>query len=312
MIASHRCLLSFPRRFHVLTACLASSSKRTKANKGKKYSPPDKVEELFSLVKGNKNTRFNSPTAGAREQGELPTGLTHFYLYSLSTPNGQKVGIMLEELEMEYDAFRIDLDKGEQFKTRFVEINPNSKIPIAIDIVKGKPIHLFESGSILLYLAEKHGKFLPKDHQGRTEALNWLFWASANLSPIAGDCFGHFFCYAADDKHDARDYGLARYGMEVKRLLSVIDKHLEYKQYVAGDEYTIADIAIFPWIFHLRQGYRFEVDKNAANNFLSMEDTYPSLMAWNDRLLRRPAIMRGLRVCEWSKPYSKPWSASNT
>lgn len=208
------------------------------------WTPPAKVEELFAAASGNKFAGINQPTSGAREEKPLERGSAPFQLYSIATPNGQKVGIMLEELQelglADYDAFAIGLG-GAQFGSGFVGVNPNSKIPAAVDYdtPDGKPLELFESGSIVLYLAEKFKKFLPSDFRGRAECMNWAFWQMAGQGPMTGN-FGHFFVYAPADKCETRSYGAARYGMEVQRLCHVLDTHLSTRKYIVGEEYSIA------------------------------------------------------------------------
>jgi len=259
------------------------------------WTPPAKVAELFPVLTGNQFSSINSPTSGARTERALPDGSAPFQLYSLNTPNGQKVGIILEELGIKYDAHVISLS-GDQFTSGFVGVNPNSKIPAAIDKEGpgGTPIHLFESGSILLYLAEKHNRFLPTDKRLRQEVLNWLFWQVGGQGPMTGN-FGHFMVYAPPDKKDARSYGTARYGMEVQRLCSVLETHLATRKYMVGEEYTIADMAIFPWFNHLRVGYKHKSGIGAAE-FLSV-DKYVHANAWADRILERPAVKKGITVC---------------
>ena len=211
-----------------------------------KYNPPN----IWTYKEGNggKFAGINRPTAGARVQKPLPVGKHQFQLYSLGTPNGMKVSIMFEELlelgikEAEYDAFLINISEGDQFTSGFVEINSNSKIPAMVDKNNGKPVHVFESGSILLYLAEKFGKFLPKDIEGKTKVMNWLFW-QVGSGPFIGGGFGHFYAYAPEKF----EYPIDRFAMEAKRQLDVLDKELATKRFIAGDEYTIADMAIFPW-----------------------------------------------------------------
>ncbi|KAJ3337600.1 hypothetical protein HDU93_000796 [Gonapodya sp. JEL0774] len=208
------------------------------------WTPPKKIEELFAATSGNMFASVNAPTAGARTVESLPVGDAPLQLYSLATPNGQKVGIMLEELAeagvegAEYDAFVIQLN-GPQFTSGFVGVNPNSKIPALVDTkpLDGKePINLFESGSIVLYLAEKYKKFIPEDVRKKAEVMNWVFWQMAGM------------VYAPADKVEARNYGVARYGMEVLRLCDVLEHHLaDGRTYLLGDEYSIADIMIFPW-----------------------------------------------------------------
>ncbi|KNC75048.1 hypothetical protein SARC_12418 [Sphaeroforma arctica JP610] len=195
------------------------------------WTPPSKIEDLYKNADGNKFASINAPTAGARDDVELPKGESPIQLYSLATPNGIKASIMLEELSeagvLKYDAHKIDISKGEQFHKGFVDINPNSKIPCMLDGEgpDGKPIHLFESASIVLYLAEKYNMFLPSDPRLKAEVMNWIFWQMAGQGPMTGN-FGHFMVYAPADKGAARDYGVARYGMEVQRLSDVLEKHL--------------------------------------------------------------------------------------
>jgi len=272
------------------------------------FKPPSKVEDLFAATAGNQFANINRPTAGAREEKILPTGEAPFQFYSLATPNGQKPAILLEELGIEYDAHTIIIN-GEQFGSGFVEVNPNSKIPAALDKdgPGGKAVRLFESVSIMLYLAEKYNRFLPSDPALKPEVVNWLFWQVGGQGPMTGACFGHFYCYAPDNAHAAREYGLSRYGMEVKRLLSVLENHLEGKTYMVGEEYSIADMAIFPWTQHLRTGYINPGNKIPAAEFLTLESTYPSVMAWCDRIKARPAVQRGMTVCQWAQKKSKPW-----
>jgi GST-like protein len=227
---------------------------------------------------------INKPTAGARSEKQLPIGSHPIQLYSLGTPNGQKVTIMLEELGIEYDAFLINITKEEQFTTGFVEINPNSKIPAMVDYSnKQKPIRVFESCAILLYLAEKYNKFIPKDPAQRVECLNWLFW-QAGSAPFIGGGFGHFYKYAPI----AIEYAINRYSMETKRLLDVLDKHLHGKQFICGQEYTIADISIYTWFLCIDTGY------NAAE-FLSL-NSYENVCRWMSTIYERDAVKRGLRV----------------
>lgn len=255
-----------------------------------KYTPP----KVWTYKEGNggKFAGINRPFAGARTQRELPVGDHNFQLYSLATPNGVKVTIMFEELlelgikDAEYDAFLINIGEGEQFTTGFVEINPNSKIPALLDKNNGKPIHVFESGSILLYLAEKFGKFLPKDLAQRTEVLNWLFW-QMGAGPFIGGGFGHFFAYAPEKF----EYPIDRFTMEAKRQLDLLDKELGKKRFIAGDEYSIADMAIFPWYGLLVKGENYQ----GAAEFLGASE-YKNLLRWADEILERPAVKRGRMV----------------
>ena len=254
-----------------------------------KYIPP-KVW-TFDSENGGEFASINRPTAGARETKELPEGKHPFQLYSLGTPNGVKVTIMFEELlelgfnEAEYDAFLINIGKGEQFNSGFVEINPNSKIPALVDKNGGEPISVFESGSILLYLAKKFNKFLPPDLKGQTEVLNWLFW-QVGSAPYLGGGFGHFYSYAPEKF----EYPIDRFAMETKRQLDVLDKNLESRKYIAGDEYSIADMAIFPWYGALVKGKLYD-----AAEFLSVEE-YKNIQRWADELIKRPAVLRGRLV----------------
>lgn len=281
------------------------------AEKPVTWKPPQKVEELFAATTGNKWASINRPTAGPREEQEVPRGQAPFQFYSLATPNGQKPAILLEELGIDYDAHKIRLD-GAQFTSGFVDINPNSKIPAAVDLdgPGGTPVKLFESASILVYLAEKYQRFLPSNPALKAEIMNWLFWQVGGQGPITGACFGHFFVYAPDDKIETRDYGVARYGMEVQRLCSVLENHLATRTYMVGEEYTIADIAIFPWFQQLRTGYHHSTGVTAAN-FLSIIENYPNVNAWADRILERPAVQRGMTVCSWVGEATKPWLASS-
>ncbi|MBV8522233.1 MAG: glutathione-dependent disulfide-bond oxidoreductase [Acetobacteraceae bacterium] len=234
---------------------------------------------------------INRPIAGATHDKELPIGRHPLQLYSLGTPNGQKVTIMLEELlalghaGAEYDAWLINIGEGEQFGSGFVAVNPNSKIPALLDRSGPKPIRVFESGSILLYLAEKFGAFLPKDLAARTECLNWLFWQMGS-APYLGGGFGHFYFYAPTKI----EYAIDRFAMEVKRQLDVLDRRLADNEFLAGAEFTIADIATFPWYGGLAKGLAY-----GAGEFLSVQD-YRHVQRWSDAILARPAVKRGRMV----------------
>lgn len=263
---------------------------------------------MYAATQGNTWSGINRPTAGAREEKSLVEGSAPIQLYSLATPNGKKVGILLEELGLDYDAHVISIMKGDQFSSGFVAVNPNSKIPAVVDKdgPDGKPINIFESGAILQYLAEKHGQFIPKDPRARVACFNWLHWQMGGLGPFCGQ-FGHFFAYAPADKGAAREYGTSRYGMEVQRLCSVLDQHLAASgdQYLAGEEYSIADMAVFPWYQALRQGgYKNPGSQVTSTAFLSMEQ-YTHANAWADKIAARPAVVRGVTVCSGGK--SKPW-----
>ena len=240
---------------------------------------------------GGKFASINRPIAGATQERELPTGEHPLQLYSLATPNGVKVTIMLEELlelgisEAEYDAWLIRINEGDQFGSGFVDINPNSKIPAMLDNSVSPPLRLFESGSILLYLAEKFGAFIPDDIRGRTECLNWLFW-QVGSGPFLGGGFGHFYAYAPEKF----EYPINRFAMETKRQLDVLDRQLAENRYVAGDEYSIADMAIWPWYGVLVDGKLYD-----AGEFLEVH-TYSHIQRWKDEIAARPAVERGRKV----------------
>ncbi|MEI1688006.1 glutathione-dependent disulfide-bond oxidoreductase [Acinetobacter baumannii] len=236
-------------------------------------------------------TDLNQPTSGARYEHTLPVGEHPLQLYSLATPNGQKVTILLEELlalghqGAEYDAWLIKIGEGQQFGSGFVEINPNSKIPALVDHSQNPPLRVFESGSILLYLAEKFKAFIPTDIAARTECLNWLFWQMGS-APYLGGGFGHFYAYAPVKI----EYAINRFAMETKRLLDVLDQHLAKNEYLAGSEYSIADIAAFPWYGGLVKNWVY----NGAE-FLGV-DQYKNVQRWADAILERPAVQRGRMV----------------
>ena len=233
----------------------------------------------------------NRPIAGAMQDAELPVGKHPFQLYSMGTPNGVKVTVMFEELlaaghsGAEYDAWLIRIGKGDQFGSGFVDINPNSKIPALVDHSGDAPLRVFESGSILVYLAEKFGAFLPTDLVARTECMNWLFWQMGS-APYLGGGFGHFYAYAPYKM----EYPIDRFSMEVKRQMDVLDKQLATNPFVAGDEYTIADMAIFPWYGNLVLGRQYN-----AGEFLDVA-SYKNVVAWAEKLDARPAIQRGRMV----------------
>jgi GST-like protein len=240
---------------------------------------------------GGKFAKTNRPVAGPTHDAALPVGDNPFQLHSLATPNGVKVTIMLEELlerghkGAEYDAYKIDIGNGDQFGSGFVAINPNSKIPALIDRSGAEPVRVFESGSILLYLAEKFGEFLPKDHKARTEAMNWLFWQMGS-APYLGGGFGHFYNYAPFKMQ----YPIDRFTMETKRQMDVLDRHLADNRFMAGDEYSIADIAIWPWYGVLALGKLY----NAAE-FLDVQ-SYKNVQRWVKEVGERPAVIRGRAV----------------
>lgn len=274
------------------------------------WKPPQKVEELYSNTNGNQFASINRPTAGARTQFEYPAPKEGpFQLYSLATPNGFKVSILLEELGIPYDAHVVNIGKGDQFSSGFVAANPNSKIPAATDFdgPDGKPISLFESGSIMLYLCKKHNRFLGKTALEEQQCMNWLFWQMSGQGPMTGN-FGHFMVYAPDNEIGARNYGVARYGMEVQRLADVLDKHLEGRTFMVGDDITIADMACMPWARALFEGYKHKSGVG-ARQFLSA-DKYKNIKAWLEILGKRPAIQRGFKVCSGGVP--KPWLAQQS
>ncbi|CBW25733.1 putative glutathione S-transferase [Halobacteriovorax marinus SJ] len=254
-----------------------------------KYTPP-KVW-TYEQENGGQFASINRPTSGARFEKTLPVGENPLQLYSLGTPNGVKVTIMLEELlelgisEAEYDAFLINIGEADQFGSGFVEINPNSKIPALLDKNNGDPIRVFESGSILLYLANKFNKFLPADISKKTEVMNWLFWQMGS-APYLGGGFGHFYSYAPEKF----EYPIDRFAMETKRQLDVLDKQLSKNQFIAGEEYSIADIAIFPWYGALVKGKLYD-----AAEFLSTHE-YKNIIRWADELIERKAVLRGRLV----------------
>ena len=251
------------------------------------YVPP-KVWTWNKGSGGSPVTSLNRPTAGATHEKELPVGFHPLQLYSLGTPNGQKITILLEELlalghsGAEYDAWLIRIGEGDQFGSGFVAVNPNSKIPALVDRSGPDPIRVFESGAILLYLAEKFGAFLPREAGPHAECLSWLFWQMGS-APYLGGGFGHFYAYAPV----RIEYAIDRFAMETKRLLDVLDRRLADNEYVAGSEYTIADMAIWPWYGGLVQGRLYE-----AGEFLSVQD-YRHVRRWADAIGGRPAVKRG-------------------
>jgi GST-like protein len=253
------------------------------------YVPP-KVW-TWNKPSGGTFASTNRPIAGATHEKELPVGRHPLQLYSKGTPNGVKVTVMLEELlalghhGAEYDAWLIRIGEGDQFGSGFAAVNPNSKIPALVDRSGPEPIRVFESGAILMYLAEKFGAFLPTERAARAECLSWLFW-QVGSAPYLGGGFGHFYAYAPIKI----EYAIDRFAMEVKRQLDVLDRHLADHQYIAGDAYTIADMAIFPWYGGLVKGWSY-----GAAEFLSVQD-YKHVQRWADMLLERPAVRRGRMV----------------
>ena len=256
------------------------------------YTPP----EIWTWDKesGGRFAHINRPVAGPTHEAELPVGEHPLQLYSLATPNGVKVTILLEELleaghDAEYDAWLINIHDGAQFSSGYVAANPNSKIPVLVDHSFDEPVRVFESGAILLHLAEKFGAFLPTDPRARTEALNWLFW-QMGAAPFLGGGFGHFYAYAPEKY----EYPINRYAMEVKRQLDVLNRHLADNEYMAGTEYSIADMAIAPWYGALVKGIVYD-----AGTFLQVHE-YTHVIRWTDQIMARPAAQRGRRV-------NRPW-----
>jgi GST-like protein len=253
------------------------------------YAPP----KVWSWDKpnGGRFENVNRPIAGPTHEKELPVGRHPLQLYSQGTPNGVKVAVMLEELlalghsGAEYDAWLIRIDRGDQFGSGFVALNPNSKIPALVDQSGPMPIRVFESGAILIYLAEKFGAFLPTGLGARAECLSWLFW-QAGSAPYVGGGFGHFYAYAPTKI----EYAIDRFAMEAKRQLDVLDRRLETNKFIAGGDYTIADIAAWPWYAGLTRGWLYE-----AAEFLQVQE-YKNVARWVDAIAERPAVRRGRMV----------------
>jgi GST-like protein len=253
------------------------------------YTPP----KVWTWQQGNGGpfANINRPVAGPTHEKELPVGRHPLQLYSLATPNGVKVTVMLEELlaaghtGAEYDAWLIKISEGDQFGSGFVAVNPNSKIPALLDRSGPAPVRVFESGAILLYLAEKFGAFLPRDHAARTECLSWLFWQMGS-APFLGGGFGHFYAYAPIKI----EYAIDRFAMEVKRQLDVLDRRLAEVEYLAGGEYSIADMAVWPWYGGLAKGLVYN-----AGEFLAVHE-YKHVQRWTDAIAQRPAVKRGRMV----------------
>ena len=253
------------------------------------YTPP-KVW-TWDQESGGRFSKINRPIAGPTHEKELPVGKHPFQLYSLGTPNGVKVTVLFEELlalgheGAEYDAWLINIGEGQQFSSGFVEVNPNSKIPALVDRSGDTPIHLFESGSMMVHLAEKFGAFLPASGAARAETLNWLFWQMGS-APFLGGGFGHFYAYAPEKY----EYPINRYAMEVKRQLDVLDRTLATREFITGDEYTIADMAIWPWYGALVKGLVYD-----AAEFLAVHE-YKNVIRWTDMLAAREPVKRGRMV----------------
>lgn len=250
------------------------------------YTPPRVW--TWDKASGGTFANINRPISGPTHEKELSVGKHPLQLYSLGTPNGQKITILLEELlalghaGAEYDAWLIRIGEGDQFSSGFVDINPNSKIPAMVDRSGPEPIRIFESGSILVYLAEKFGAFLPTEQPARAETLSWLFWQMGS-APFLGGGFGHFYAYAPTKL----EYPINRYAMEVKRQLDVLDRRLSQNEFVSGTEYSIADMAIWPWYGGLVKGWQY-----GAAEFLSVQE-YIHVLRWADQIFSRPAVKRG-------------------
>ncbi|RYE30182.1 MAG: glutathione-dependent disulfide-bond oxidoreductase, partial [Hyphomicrobiales bacterium] len=245
----------------------------------------------WDKASGGRFANINRPIAGPTHEKELPVGKHPLQLYSLGTPNGIKVTVMLEELlaaghnGAEYDAWLIRISDGDQFGSGFVEVNPNSKIPALMDRSGPSPIRIFESGAILVHLAEKFGAFLPQEQPARAETLSWLFWQMGS-APFLGGGFGHFYAYAPTKL----EYPINRYAMEVKRQLDVLDRRLADNEFISGKDYTIADMAIWPWYGGLVKGWQY-----GAAEFLAVQD-YKNVVRWAEQLFARPAVKRGRMV----------------
>ena len=263
------------------------------------YQPP--AIWAWSKPSGGQFANINRPIAGPTHDKVLPVGRHPLQLYSLATPNGVKVTVMLEELlalghgGAEYDAWLIRIGEGDQFGSGFVEVNPNSKIPALLDRSGSAPIRVFESGAILVYLAEKFGAFLPTQPALRAECMAWLFWQMGS-APYLGGGFGHFYAYAPTKI----EYAIDRFAMEVKRQLDVLDRRLAQSAYLAGDAYTIADIAVWAWYGALAKGLLYD-----AGEFLQVQ-SYSNVQRWTDEIAQRPAVQRGRRVNRtWGEPESQ-------
>ncbi len=263
------------------------------------YTPP--TVWTWNKASGGRFANINRPIAGATHEKDLPVGRHPMQLYSLATPNGVKVTVMLEELlelghaGAEYDAWLVRINEGQQFGSGFVGVNPNSKIPALWDRSGPTPVRVFESGAILLHLAEKFGAFVPSGGAARAECYSWLFWQMGS-APFLGGGFGHFYAYAPSKI----EYAIDRYAMEVKRQLDVLDRHLADHAYLAGDDYTVADMAVWPWYGALVKGQLYE-----AGEFLQVQD-YRHVLRWTDEIAQRPAVKRGRMVNRtWGQPASQ-------
>ena len=263
------------------------------------YVPP--TVWTWDKANGGKFANINRPISGATHDKDLPVGKHPFQLYSLATPNGVKVTVMLEELlelghkGAEYDAWLIRINEGDQFSSGFVAVNPNSKIPALLDRSGPTPIRVFESGAILLHLAHKFGAFMPTDAAKQAECLSWLFWQMGS-APYLGGGFGHFYAYAPTKMQ----YPIDRFAMEVKRQMDVLDRHLAENRYLAGDDYSIADMAVWSWYGTLAKGQLYE-----AGEFLQVQE-YTQVLRWTNEIAQRPAVQRGRMVNRtWGAPESQ-------
>jgi GST-like protein len=271
----------------------------------KPYTPPRVW--TWTQPNGGQFASINRPVAGATHERALPRGQHPFQLYSLGTPNGIKVSILFEELleagiaEAEYDAWMIRINDGDQFSSGFVSLNPNSKIPALLDLRGEEPLAIFESGAILMHLAETFQMFLPTQREQRARCLSWLFW-QVGSAPFLGGGFGHFYAYAPDKI----EYAIDRYAMEIKRQLDVLDRHLANSEFIAGEAYTIADMAIWPWYGLLVQGRLY-----GAAEFLQVE-SYASVARWARMISERPAVKRGRKVNNiYGAPHEQLWERHN-
>eukprot|EP00929_Paragymnodinium_shiwhaense_P045632 TRINITY_DN23289_c0_g1_i1.p1 TRINITY_DN23289_c0_g1~~TRINITY_DN23289_c0_g1_i1.p1 ORF type:complete len:316 (+),score=48.39 TRINITY_DN23289_c0_g1_i1:173-1120(+) len=305
---------------------------RTDPQTGKRvWYRPDRIEDLYTATSDNTFITINAPTAGPRQQQALKLGDENnkeaqpaaLQLYSLSTPNGWKVGMMLEEMGVPYDAHVINIGRGDQFTSGFVGVTPNSKIPALLDldgVGDGKPLAIMEGAAIMMHLGAKYPEhnLLPADPRLRSECLQWLFFQVGSQGPMTGN-FGHFLVYAPEDAIEARDYGVARYGMDVQRLAHVLERHLAgygdfqgscemrpegARSYLVGDAYSIADMACWPWVQAL-VGKGYNREGQAPSREFMRVNRYPNLLAWHKRILDKPSTYRGMRVCSNGK--TKPW-----
>ena len=288
------------KRYHFATLVGGRASEHDASMSDEASYTPPKVW-TWDKESGGRFASINRPVAGPTHEKELPVGKHPLQLYSLATPNGVKVTVLLEELlaaghtGAEYDAWLIKINEGEQFGSGFVEANPNSKIPVLVDHSGAEPLRIFESGAILVHLAEKFGAFLPTDTAKRAECLSWLFWQMGS-APFLGGGFGHFYAYAPAKF----EYAIDRYAMEVKRQMDVLNRHLAESEFLGGDEYTIADMATWPWYGGMAKGQLYE-----AGEFLQVHE-YTHVIRWADQIAKRPGARRGRMVNRtWGEPSSQ-------